>query len=154
ADRDAEEQLFQVGSVILVVAEGDARRAVAFLGRRLVMVGPREGDGRGVIVRLPQLDPKLAHGAYDEGSEQRGAVGAVEPVEGASKAIVAEEFDLPWLEAKVLCDAASGPLGESVEGATCEQEVGDEEAEGDGGGDVFGTPAGGRQVTRQEGLEL
>src|SRR5262249_54062433 len=93
-------------------------------------------------------------GAYDEGSEQRGAVGGVEPVEGASKAIVAEEFDLPWLEAKVLCDAASGPLGESGEGETSERAVGVEEADGGGGGDVCGTAAGGRQVTRQEGLEL
>jgi len=59
---------------------------------------------------------KLAYGAYDEGGEQRGAVGAVEAVEGASEAIVAEEGGLPWLEAEVLGDAADGPLGESVRG--------------------------------------
>jgi hypothetical protein len=105
-------------------------------------------------VRLPQLDLKLAHGADDEGGQQRGAVGAVEPVEGAPEAIVAEEAGLPRLEAKVLGDAAGGPLGESVEGAACEQQVGDEDAEGDAGGDVFGAAAGGGQVTRQEGREL
>jgi hypothetical protein len=33
ADRDAEEELLQIGAVVLVVAEGDARRAVALLGR-------------------------------------------------------------------------------------------------------------------------
>jgi hypothetical protein len=129
-------------------------RTVAPLGRLLVAVSSREGDSRGVIVRLPHLDLELAHGAYDDGGEQRGAVGAVEAVEGASRAVVAEQAALPWLEAKVLGDAAGGPLGESVEGASREQEVGDEGTEGDGGGDVFAAPAGGRQVSREEGLEL
>src|SRR5262249_20776697 len=124
AHRNAEQQLLQVGSVVLVVAERDARRAVALLGRLLVAVSPREGDGRGVIVRLPQLDLKLAHGAYDEGGEQRRAVGAVEAVEAAAKAIVTEEGSLPGLEAQVLGDASGSPLGKPVEGAACEQEVG------------------------------
>src|SRR5262249_48982063 len=43
ADRDAEDQLLQVGAVILVVAEGDAWRTVALLGRFLALVGPSEG---------------------------------------------------------------------------------------------------------------
>jgi hypothetical protein len=153
AHRDAEQQLLQVGPVVLVVAERDTRRAVTLLGRLLVAVSPREGDGRGVIVCLPQLDLKLAHGAYDEGGEQGGTVGAVEAVEAAAKAIVAEEGGLTWLEAQVRGDAAGGPPGEPVEGAACEQEVGDEDAKSDGGGDVFGAPVGRREVAREERLE-
>ena len=34
ADRDAKQQLFQIGSMILVVTESDARRAVNLHGRR------------------------------------------------------------------------------------------------------------------------
>jgi hypothetical protein len=105
-------------------------------------------------VHLPQLDLKLAHGTYDEGGEQRGVVGVVETVEGASEAIVSEEAGLLWLETKVLWDASGGPLGESVDGAACEQEVGDEDAEGDGSGDAFGAPGGWGQVTRQERPQL
>jgi hypothetical protein len=105
-------------------------------------------------VRLPHLDLKLADGAYDEGGKQRGAVSAVEAVEGASEAIVAEEVGLAWLEAKVFGDAAGGPLGEPVERAALQQEVGNEGTESDGGGDVFGAPAGRWQVSREEGLEL
>src|SRR5207302_158000 len=112
------------------------------------------GHGRSIVVHLRETDVELADGADDESGEQRGAVGAVEAVEGASRAIVAEEGGLSWLKAKVLGDAAGGPLGDSVEGAACEQEVGDEGTEGDGGGDVFGAPAGGWQVSREEGLEL
>jgi len=144
ADRDAEQQLLQVGAVILVVAKGDARRSVALFGWCLVLVGPREGDCRGVIVRLPQLDLELTHGADDEGGQQRGAVGLIEAVEGAAKAIVTEEVGLPWLETQVLGDTAGGPRRESVEGTACQQEVGDEDAEGDSGGEVLAAPAGGR----------
>src|SRR5262249_58182853 len=75
-------------------------------------------------------------------------------VEGASEAVVAEESGLLRPEAKVLGDAAGGPLGKPVEGAACQQEVGDEGAESDGGGDVFGAPAGGRQGSGQEGPEV
>jgi hypothetical protein len=105
-------------------------------------------------VRLPHLNLELAHGANNEGGEQRGAVSAVEAVEGASRAIVAEQAGLSWLEAEVLGDAASGPRGESVERAAREQEVGDEGAEDDRGGDVFGAPGGGGQVVCEKRLEL
>ena len=57
---------------------------------------------------------------------------------------------------KLLRRIAGGDGGavESVEGTACEQEVGDEDAKGDGGGDVFGAPAGRRQVAREERLKL
>jgi hypothetical protein len=87
-------------------------------------------------VRLPQLHLELTHGAFDEGGEQRGPVGAVEPVQGASEAVVAEKAGLSRLEAEVLGDEAGGPPGEPVEGAACKEEVGDEGAEGDGGDGV------------------
>jgi hypothetical protein len=105
-------------------------------------------------VRLSHLDLKLAHGADDEGGEQRGTIGAVEAVEGAPKAIVAEEASLPWLEAKVFGDASGDPPGEAVEGTACEQEVGDEDAEGDGGREVFGASGRGRQVACKQLLKL
>ena len=89
ADGDAEEQLFQVGAVIFVVAEGNARRSVALLGWLLVVIDPGEGHGRGVVVHLLQANVELAHGADHKGGEQRGPVGAVEAIEGAAEAVVA-----------------------------------------------------------------
>jgi hypothetical protein len=105
-------------------------------------------------VYLREADVELAHGADDQGGQQRSPVGAVEAVQSASEAIVAEEAGLPWLEAKVLRNATGNPLGETIEGAACEEQVGYEGAEEDGSGNRFGTPCGGRQVACEELLEL
>jgi hypothetical protein len=105
-------------------------------------------------VHLGEADVELAHGADDEGGEQRGAIGAVQAVQGASEAVVAEEAGLPRLEADVLRDATGSPLGESVKRAAYEEEVGSEGAEDDRSGDVFGAPARRRQVSREERFEL
>jgi hypothetical protein len=78
----------------------------------------------------------------------------IEAVEGAAKAIVAEEVSLSGLEAQMLGDTAGGPRRKSVEGTACQQEVGDEDSEGDDGRNVFATPAGGRQITLEERLEV
>jgi hypothetical protein len=55
-DRDAEQQLLQIRSMILIIAEGDAWWTVALLGGLLVTVRSREGDGGGVVVQLLQVD--------------------------------------------------------------------------------------------------
>ncbi len=69
ADRDAVQQLFEIGAVVLAVAEGDARRPVGLLGAGLRRVGAREGDGGGVLVKLAQVDVELADGTDDQGGE-------------------------------------------------------------------------------------
>lgn len=51
-------------------------------------------------------------------------------------------------------DVAGSPRGESVERAARQEEVGDEGTEADRGGEVFRAPGGGRQVAREELLEL
>jgi hypothetical protein len=80
----------------------------------------------------------------DQCREQRGSVSAVKAVKAASEAIVAEKGNLIWLDAEVFGDATSCPGEESVEGAASKQEVGDQDTESDGGGDVFGASGGGR----------
>src|SRR5262249_18377393 len=82
------------------------------------------------------------------------AVGAVEAVEAAPEAIVAEKGSLSWLKAQGRGGAARGPLGKPVEGAAGEEEGGEQDAQGDGGGEVFGGPGGRREVASEERLEL
>jgi hypothetical protein len=105
-------------------------------------------------VHLVEVDVKLLHGAHNEGGEQRGTVGAVKAVEGASEAIIAEEAGLLRLEAEMFGDAAGHPLGQRVEGPTGEQEVSDEGTERDGRRDVFRAAGDGRQVACEERFEL
>src|ERR1019366_590771 len=108
----AEEQLFQIGAVVLVVAEGDARRPTGGVGGSLSGILAGEGDRRGVLVELGEIDVELADGPPDQGDRQAGAVGAGEVVEGTSDAVVVEEGDLLGKEAEVFGDEASGPAGD------------------------------------------
>ena len=140
--------------MILIIAEGDAWRTVAVLRRLLVAVRSREGDGGGVVVQLLQVDLEFAHGLDDHCREQRGPVSAVEAVEAASEAIIAEKGNLIGLEPEMLRDATSSPRGKSVEGTACEEKVGDESTEGNGCGDVFGASGDRGQIACEEGFEL
>jgi hypothetical protein len=154
ADRDAEQELFQIGAMILIVAKGDVWRAVALGDGILVLVSSGESHGGGVVMQLGKVDVKLLHSADDEGRQQTGAVGTIEAVEGAAETIVAETVGLLGLQAEMFRHAAAQPLGQRVQGPTCEQKVGDQGTEGDGRRDVFGTARDGRQVACQQGLEL
>src|SRR4051794_19251030 len=107
ADGDAEQQLLQVGPVVLVVAEGDQRRAVGLAG---VLAG--EGDGGGVLVQLSQADVKLPHGADGQGGEQAGEVGPPQVVQGAADAVVVEQGGLVGPQAEVFGDPAGDPGGD------------------------------------------
>jgi hypothetical protein len=73
-DGHAVQQLLEVGPVVLVVAEGDPGRPVGLLGRGLVGVCPREGDGGRVLVLFAQVDAEGGDGAQDQGGEQAGAI--------------------------------------------------------------------------------
>jgi len=126
-DGDAEEQLFQIGAVVLVVPEGDARRPISGVGGSLSGILAGEGDRRGVLVELGEIDVELTDGPPDQGDQQAGAVGAGEVVEGTSDAVVVEQSDLPGKEAEVFGDAASGPAGDGIERLAGEQEVGQQD---------------------------
>jgi hypothetical protein len=70
ADGDAVEQLLEVRAVVLVVAEGNARRPVGLLAGRLCGVDAAEGDGGGVLVQFGQVDGELPNGVDDQGGQQ------------------------------------------------------------------------------------
>jgi hypothetical protein len=71
-------------------------------------------------------------------------------VEGPAKAVILQLADLLGLQAEVFWHVACEPLGKSIQGAACQQEIGDQDAECDGGGDLFGAPGGRRQVACEE----
>jgi hypothetical protein len=62
-NRDAIQQLFEIGAVVLVVAKGETRRAVLLLGRCLVGIRTRERDRGGILVQFLQLNGKGCAGS-------------------------------------------------------------------------------------------
>jgi hypothetical protein len=132
ADGKAEQQLLEVGAVVLVVAEGDARRAAGLVGGRLAGIVPTEGDGGGVLMELGQVDVEGADGVQDQGGQQAGAIGPTQVVQGAAEAVVVEQAHLVRLQAEVFGDAAGDPGGEGIKGLTGQQQVAHQDGQGDG----------------------
>ena len=95
-DGEDEEELLEVGPVVLVVAPGDREPGLilAFLLLVRILVVAVEGDGGGVVVQLVESDRELADGVGGDGQGEGAAVVLEEPVETASDAIVVEGDDL------------------------------------------------------------
>src|SRR4051794_40351494 len=105
ADGDAEEQLLEVGPVVFVIAKGDQGWSLG-TGGLLALVLAGEGDAGGVVMGLLKVEVKLLDDTADKGSEQGGAVGVVQRVQGTTNPVVFEQGGLTWCQAKVLRDPA------------------------------------------------
>jgi hypothetical protein len=145
-DRKAVQQLFEVGAVVFVVAEGDARRASRLLGGSLLSVGAGEGDGGGVLVQLGKLDGELPGSAHDQGGQEAGPVGPLEVVERPPDPVVVEQGGLAGMEAEGFGDPPGHPSGDGVQRLACQQEVSQQDGEGDGGRQGRRASGQGRQV--------
>ena len=137
-DREDIQQLLEVGAVVLVVSPGDggsepaAKRA--FLGRGVVIA--MEGDGGGIVVQLVELDAELADGVGGDVEDQRGDVGIEEPVEGAADAVIVKRAQLFLRQPEPGRLVPRGPLADTIEGLSANQQVPDEQQQGSGSGDA------------------
>jgi hypothetical protein len=122
-DGDPKEELLQIRAVVLVVAEGDPRRPVELVGCGLLGVVATEGDGGGILVQLVEANVELADRSDDQSSQEAGAVGTVEVIEGPAETIVVERGQLIALQSEVFGYAAGSPGGEGVEGLAGQEEI-------------------------------
>ena len=128
-DGDAVDQLFEVRAVVLVVAEGDARRALPlFLGGLLGIVAV-EGDGSRVLMQFAQVNGKLAHGVRDQGGQQAGAIGTLQVIQCPADAVIIEQGQLVRLQTEVLAHASRRPGGDGVERLTRQQQIGEQHSQ-------------------------
>ena len=97
-DGDPKEELFQIRAVVLVVAKGDSRRPVELVGGGLVGIVATEGDGGGILVQLVESNVERADGSDSQSSQETGAVGETEVIEGAADTIVVEGVQLIALQ--------------------------------------------------------
>ena len=143
-DGHAVQPLLEIGSVVLVVAQGDARRPVGLLGRSLAGVRAAEGDGGGVLMLLAPVDGQGRDRAEDQGREQAGAIGPVQVIQGAAGPVVVAQGGLTGRKAQGRGDASRRPRGQGVQGLACQQQVGEQNPP-DGGPGQGGRAAGQRR---------
>ncbi len=137
-DGEDEEQLLEVGAMILVMPPGDGRRRLAAASRLLgrLLVGTVEGHGRGVVVEFVEFDGEFADGVGDDRQGQRGDVGVEESIEAASDAVVVEVDQFVLGEAQPVGDEACGPLADTVERLAGNKQVFQQQEQSGGGGDL------------------
>jgi hypothetical protein len=123
-DGDAVQQLLEVGAVVLVVAEGDARRPARLLGGGLRGVGAAEGDGGGVLMQLSQVNGELPDGSQHQGGQQAGTVGPLQMVKRPADPVVVEQGNLVGFQAEVLGDTPGHPGGEGIQRLAGQEQVG------------------------------
>ena len=153
-DGDPKEELLQIGAVILVVAKRDTRRPVELVGGGLVGIVATEGDGGGILVQLVEANVELADSSNDQGSQEAGAVGTVEVIEGPAETIVVERGQLIGLQSEVFGYAAGSPGGEGVEGLAGQEEIGQQYAQDRSGGKRRLAAGQGREVLLEEFRKL
>src|SRR5262249_34354867 len=113
-----EEQLLEVGTVILVMPPGDRQpglpTAFGLLGRVQVRAG--EGYRGRVVVQFVQLDVEFGDGLSGDGQGEGTTVAAEELVQAAADAVIIERGELLGCQSQRRRIAASGPLRYAVEG--------------------------------------
>ncbi len=153
AHRKDPEELFEIGPVVLVVAERHDQRgpapdqAAAGLGVLAV-----ERQARRVVVQLLQRDLELLDHVDHHGGHQGGRVGVEEPIQGPSDAIVVEKGDLLGAQPQEGGGPPARPFAEPVERHAGQNEVAREDAEGRTRGQLR-AGVGGRELPLEEVVE-
>jgi len=129
--REDPQELFEIGAVVLVVAERDDQRGSApDQATRGVRVFAVEGQARRVVVQLLERDLELLNHVDHEGGQQRARVGVEQPIQGPAHAIVVEQGDLLREQPQERGDPAARPFAQAVERGAGQDEVAREDAEG------------------------
>ena len=153
AHREDPEELFEIGPMVLIVAERHDQRgpapdqAAGGLGVLAV-----ERQARGVVVQLLQRDRELLDHVHHEGGQQRVRVGIEQSIQGSAHAIVVEESDLLRAQSQEGGDPPPRPFPQPVERHAGQHEIAREDTES-GTRRQLRAGVGRRQVARQELLE-
>lgn len=128
-DGDPKEELFQIRAVVLVVAKGDSRRPVELVGGGLVSIVATEGDGGGILVQLVEANVELADSSDDQSSQEAGAVGATEVIEGPADTVVVKGSELIGLQSEMFGHTTDSPGVQGVKGLAGQEKIGQEQVQ-------------------------
>src|SRR5208282_347727 len=135
--REDEEQLLEVGPMVLVVTPGDRQpRSLApffFLGG--FGIGTVQGYRGGVIVQLVQFNLELSNYVGRKGQDHGGDVALKQPIETAPGAVVVEGWELVVGEPECRGIEPRGPFPDAVERLAGEQRVFEQEHDANRGSD-------------------
>jgi hypothetical protein len=150
-DGEDEQQLLEVGAVVLAVAPGDRQPGLPFACLLVGRVGivAVEGDRGRVVVQLVEPHAELGDGMSGDGQGKGSGVVLEQAVEAASEAIVIERAELPGGEAEPSGDVPCRPLADAVGRLAGEQQVLEQDEQADGRIDAA-SPVPGRQIGVQE----
>jgi len=124
-DGEGVDELLEIGTVILVVSEGDQWRPTPCLLVFLPLVRAAESDRGRVVVDLGQVDLELLHGSQHDGGHQGRSVDLVEPIERTPDPIVVQKLWRSRLsEAQVLWNMLLDPGWHAIERLPRGQDVG------------------------------
>ena len=134
AEREDVDQLFQVGTMVLVVAPGNGQGASSatevFFGSVLILAV--EGDRGGVVVQLVERDLKFANRVPDHGQHEGPQCAAKQAAQRPADAVVAEGLQLVRRQAQQVGRVAGGPLAHAVQGLTRDEEISQQHQQGFG----------------------
>ena len=131
-DREDEQQLLQVGTMVLIVAEGDRQRRppqeAAFLGS--LAVRSAEGNRGRIVVQFIQRNVELLDDMGRHGQDQRRHVGGEQPVQCPAHAIVVEPLDLLREQAQCIGSMTDGPLAHPVDRPAGNEQIAQQDQQG------------------------
>ncbi len=128
-DREDEQELLQIGTMVLVVAEGDRQRGTAqvTLRGRGLGVGAAESDRGGIVVQFVQGDAELLDDVRRHGQDQRGHVGHKQPVQRASHAIVVQPREILGQKAQRLGSMAGRPFAHAIDRLAGKEQIAEQD---------------------------
>ena len=126
ADREDEQQLFEVGAVVLVVAVADRGRGLpAAVPAVRVGVVPGHGDGGRVVVQLGGVDVERADHPEHRGGDQARPISVEQSVKGAAYPVVVEQFHLARREPEDRRVIRGCPLAQGIDRPVTGHDVAD-----------------------------
>jgi hypothetical protein len=131
-DGENEQQLLQIGTVVLVVAEGDRQRGTAEGPLLAVGTGVRPANGNrgGIVVQLVQRDAELLDHVGRHGQDQRGHIGLEQPVQGPSYAVIVEPVDLLRRQVQDVGRVVRGPFAHAIDRPSRDEQIAEQDQEG------------------------
>ena len=124
-DGEDEQQLLQVGTMVLVVTEGDGQGGMpekALLDGGAGVRAAERDRGR-VVVQFVEANAELLDHMGSDGQDQRRHVGQEEPIQGPAHAVVVESSDFFGCQPQEIGGMACGPFAHAVDRLARHQQV-------------------------------